>query len=135
MNFLLWNTNKKDNDHILEKLIINGGCDFIGLAEYHDLDKLLNLEDRLNSRGYKYNLLQDLVNKRINILSKYEILRNYIFIDSKHYRIVSIQNSNGEKILIAVVHFLSKLHCEVATINAVLRSFRVNLEDSEKVLK
>lgn len=135
MNFLFWNTNKKDNNYILKKLITKGDCDFIGLAEYNDLERLLKLKNKLNSKGLKYYILPDLIDKRLNILSKYEILSNDIFTDSKYYRIVSIRNFNGEKILIAVVHFPSKLYAQEASINSILRNFIIKLENAEKKLR
>ncbi|MSU02140.1 endonuclease/exonuclease/phosphatase family protein [Tissierella pigra] len=136
MNYLFWNTNRNDNNHILEELIIDGDCDFVGLAEYNnDSGELIELRKRLYDKGLIYYIVPDINDNRINILSRYEILPNYIFTDSKYFRIVSISNSKGEKILIAVVHFPSKLHIKESTMNSILRSFRMKLEDAEQILQ
>lgn len=136
MNYLFWNTDRRDNNYILEELIIEGDCDFVGLAEYpNNSGQLSKLKKQLYNKGLKYYTVPSIDDNRINILSRHEVLANKMFTDSKYFRIVSITNPKGEEILIAVVHFPSKLHIEKSSMNSILRNFRVKLEKAEQILQ
>lgn len=136
MNYLFWNTNRKKNNKILEQLIIKGNCDFVGLSEYNnDSGELLELQKVIYDKGFQYYSIPAVGNNRINILSKHRILPKHIFSDSKYFRIVAINNIENETMLIAVVHFPSKLHATDSTMNSVLRKFMISLQDAEKILQ
>lgn len=129
MKYLFWNTNKKDINKELIKLIIELKCDIIALAEYTNLAK--ELVDALWMKGYFYVAVPKIGCDRIQILIKEEF-RNIEHLDEQsYYTIKGITNDKEEFILITFLHLSSKLHAGEEDMLIFVKDIKQRLEALE----
>ena len=107
INFLFWNTNKKPIDNLISELAFQQNADVIMLAEFEGNPvKLLPV---LNKDGFQYFLNESLCDK-IRVFSKFRDELFPKFAESHRYTIRHLRLPGLEDVLLAVVHFPSKIN-------------------------
>lgn len=132
MNYLFWNTNRKENiNNTLKNLIKSFSCDVIGLAEYGD--DIINLMKELSSEGCNLFRVPQIGCKRIEILTKYYPSDIQTFSESQYYTIRKIPHDTLGYILVSFVHLPSKLHKDNVDRDVELRYLKSDIEDAESM--
>ncbi|WP_333637796.1 hypothetical protein [Tissierella praeacuta] len=126
MKYLFWNTNKKDINRELIKLIIELNCDIIALAEYTGLVK--DLVDVLWLKGYFYVAVPKIGCDRIQILVKEEFRDIEHLDEQSYYTIKGIINDKREFELITFLHLSSKLYAEEEDMLIFVEDIKQRLE-------
>lgn len=129
MNILFWNVNKKALDECLLEIIIEKNCDLIGLAEYpKDIQSLCNKVNLYSREEYKVvtnyggcQKIKALIKEEYNVESLSEQSR---------YHIALIQTT-AFKLIIAMIHNISKVHPTLEEQKENLRQFHYDIERIE----
>lgn len=132
MNFLFWNTNKKNVNNILKDIIIENSCDIVALAEYNDdINSLIYSLDEENIDMYNFQMI---VCERITLLTKYKSSFIKRFSDDSHYVILRIphKNPNLQNLLMAIVHLPSKLNANNTDLLFKINDLISDLESDEE---
>ena len=107
INFLFWNINKQPIDNLIKELAFQHNVDVIMLAEFEgNPTRLLPI---LNEERFQYFFNESLCDK-IRVYSKFEDSLFPKFKESKRYTIRHLQLPGLDDILLAVVHFPSKIN-------------------------
>lgn len=108
MNFLFWNTAKRDLDINIIDLVDDTKAEIITLAEYSG-DPLALLK-KLRDKGHQHLLVPNLGCERITILSSIPSHCIQPKFDSDRFTIKELQLGGNIPILFVALHLPSKLH-------------------------
>lgn len=131
MNYLFWNTNKKNVNNILKDIIIENFCDIVVLAEYKDdINSLIYSLDKENVDMYNFKMISC---NRITLLVNFKTSSIERFTDSSHYVILKVPHKNPsiKQHLIACVHLPSKLRANSMDLVFKINSLINDLERDE----
>ena len=129
VKFIFWNTGKKNVNDLLDKLINGEKYHVICLAEYkYDCNELL---DKLNKKYTKFQMLPQLGCGRIHVLSNINQRYFHTLYDESHYTVKTMRLPYGETLIIAFVHFGSKLFMSPDDQVEEARDLKEQLEDIE----
>jgi endonuclease/exonuclease/phosphatase family metal-dependent hydrolase len=130
MKHIFWNVNKNIAiNQLICDLMVESQCDIISLAEYIDnTESLLCLLAKIGLRFYAYPCIGC---KRITILSKYDVNQIEQLADDNFYTLKRFPHSDLGSIIIAFVHFPSKLHAEDVDYIELACSLRNDIENIE----
>lgn len=110
MNFLFWNTAKRDLSSEVAAIVDDTGANFIVLAEFPgDCKPLLH---ELRKRGHSHLLIPKIACERIQILSSYPLNSVHHRRDSERYTIKELRTSGNMPLNVVAVHLPSKLHLD-----------------------
>ncbi len=107
INFLFWNIGKQPIESLITELAFEHNIDVIMLAEY--VENPTRLLQTLNANTFQYFLNESLCDK-IRVYSKYKNSFFPKFRESRRYTIRHLQLPGLDDILLAVVHFPSKIN-------------------------
>lgn len=106
INFLFWNVNKKPLESLITELAFEHNVDVIMLAEYETPNELLQV---INRNKFQYFLNESLCDK-IRVYSKFRDDFFPKFAESHRYSIRHLKLPGLDDILLAIVHFPSKIN-------------------------
>lgn len=129
MKYLFWNTGRKCVNTFLEELIVNQSYDVIGLAEY--TDDLRSLLSSLGTRGLPYYHVDKIGCERIDILTKCTPGNIEHFGETSYYTIKKIPHDTLGFILVAFVHFPSKLNAGETELLIEATKLKSSIEEAE----
>ncbi|MBO0477526.1 endonuclease/exonuclease/phosphatase family protein [Vagococcus sp. DIV0080] len=121
MNYLYWNSNKKNNDKYVIDLVIENDIDFLILAEFpaDDVNKLL-IKINLNYSKKMYKL-PILANNKLVIFSTLTVSQFDYLEESNHVRFLRFTDLDiNMKINLGMLHFPSKLYNGEDELNMVV---------------
>lgn len=125
INFLFWNLNKKPLEHLIKELAFQHDVDVIMLAEYEgNPTRLLQV---INAEDFYYFFNESFCDK-IRVYSKFRDEFFPKFSESHRYTIRHLKLPGLQDVLLAIVHFPSK-------INFADKSQEVESEELAKFIK
>ncbi len=125
INFLFWNVGKKPLEPLITELAFEHNVDVIMLAEY--VENPTRLLQTINAETFQYSRNESFCDK-IRVYSKFEDALFPSFSESNRYTIRHLQLPGLEDILLAVVHFPSKM-------NFADKSQEVESEELARIIK
>lgn len=130
MNYLFWNTGKKEVNDVLCQLIQEYECDFVALAEYQDnKDFLIHT---LKQQNYHLHHIPKIGCQRIDIFTKYAPSRIKHLPETDYYTMKLLPHEKLREQLVVVVHFPSKLHMDDYSFMEQARLLRQDIEKAEE---
>jgi endonuclease/exonuclease/phosphatase family metal-dependent hydrolase len=108
MNFLFWNTAKRDVDATLLELLQAADATVVALAEYEgDATAVLHA---LRARGRSHVLVPNIACERITIFVEFSLSSVRHKLDSERFTIKEIRVPGSPPLLLVLLHLPSKLH-------------------------
>lgn len=132
MNVLFWNTGDNNDIDIIEQIIIENDCDIASFAEL-EVDANILIAS-LHGKGFKYYHIPSPGCERLTILSKYELADVENYAESYYYTFKVFPHPHLKSILIAFVHFPSKLHADLYDHLGEASDLKEAIEEMESIV-